>query len=285
MLKNKGPGYTARMKAKVSYPKLKKTGIEQKQEEAVSEPVSEEAISSPNIIRKETIILSKSQAPVENPTEDDKSSAGSVENENEEEPVKKFSSLSRKDTIVIQRHHDNLSLSCPDDRKSASPKDEVLAPVKSLPPRPGSGQAVTGSQSKSLSKPDSSNQNHVNVKPNTHAFRNPKFPSASNSKISPSNPVQKQRAALPRRDIPAKSCNSSVPSKEDVIYLVETEAIFEDKEHRKAILDLVTNYARNVHKEQILGILNHEIFDDVSHLEEAVAILSDFVAAKLNNNC
>merc|ERR1711874_556986 len=138
---NKGPGYTARMKAKVSYPKLKKTGTEQKQEEAVSEAVSEEAISSPNIIRKETVILSKSQAPVENPTEDDKSSAGSVENEDEEEPVKKFSSLSRKDTIVIQRHHDNLSLSCPDDRKSASPKDEVLAPVKSLPPRPGSGQA------------------------------------------------------------------------------------------------------------------------------------------------
>ena len=66
--------------------------------------------------------------------------------------------------------------------------------------------------------------------------------------------------------------------------MVETESIFDSEDHRRAILDLVTSYARNVRKEQILSILNHQIFDNVTNLEEVALILNDFVAAKTNNN-
>ena len=289
MLKNKGPGYTSRMKAKVSYPKLKKTETGTQLDEESNVRNQETDSPSPGVIRKETVVLSKS---VDN---QDKIESTSASISTEEEPVKKSTSLSRKDTIVIQRHHDNST----DELRSPSQKDEVQNSVKSLPPRPG-GQSeaktplrVTGDQSKSLSNPKSqSSKNNEKIKPNTPTLKHPKSPPMSSNEIISYNPSQTQKAEhskpSPSKEYRTKNSSivsSSVPSKEDVIHLVETEAIFDDKEHRKAILDLVTNYAKNVHKEQILGILDHAIFDDVSHLEEVVTILGDFVAAKLNNNC
>ena len=287
MLKNKGPGYTSRMKAKVSYPKLKKTETGTKLDEESNVHNQETDSPSPSVIRKETVILSKS---VDNNDEIESISASIS---TEEEPVKKSTSLSRKDTIVIQRHHDNST----DELRSPSQKDEVHNSVKSLPPRPpGQSEAktplrVTGDQSKSLSNPKSPNKNNEKIKANTPTLKHPKSPPMSSNEIVSYDPSQNQKAEnskqLPSKGYRTQNSNSisSVPSKEDVIHLVETEAIFDDKEHRKAILDLVTNYAKNVHKEQILGILDHAIFDDVSHLEEVVTILGDFVAAKLNNNC
>ena len=284
MLKNKGPGYTSRMKAKVSYPKLKKTETGTKLDEESNVHNQETDSPSPSVIRKETVILSKS---LDNNDEIESISASIS---TEEEPVKKSTSLSRKDTIVIQRHHDT------DELRSPSQKDEVQNSVKSLPPRPpGQSEAktplrVTGDQSKSLSNPKSPNKNNEKIKANTPTLKHPKSPPMSSNEIS-YDPSQKQKAEHSKSSKEYRTQNSSsvssssVPSKEDVIHLVETEAIFDDKEHRKAILDLVTNYAKNVHKEQILGILDHAIFDDVSHLEEVVTILGDFVAAKLNNNC
>ena len=280
MLKNKGPGYTSRMKAKVSYPKLKKTEADPKDPEVES--------PTPIVIRKETVILSKSgdKSIEEEPTSPSKiDTAG-------EEPVKKNTSLSRKDTIVIQRHNDKST----DELNSASKKEiDGEFPVKSLPPRPVPGPSEAGKpprdHSKSLSKPEFSRKN-VETKNNQSTLKNQKALPVSSDKTIFSD--QKQKAEHPRlpeeihkskNSSSSTLSSSSVPSKEDVIYLVETEAIFDDKEHRKAILDLVTNYAKNVHKEQILGILDHAIFDEVSHLEEVVTMLGDFVAAKLNNNC
>ena len=282
MLKNKGPGYTSRMKAKVSYPKLKKTenGCDNVRDQEAAE------CPSPSVIRKETVILSKS---VDNSNDRD---SISTSNSAAEEPVKKSTSLTRKDTIVIQRHNDNST----DELKSASQIEEAQSPVKSLPPRPVPGQSearkpprVTQDQCKSLSKPISSNKSRENIKTNTPTLKNSKLLPLSSNKTTSPNPVQKAEYSKQTQEIRPKSPSSktsppSVPSKQDVIYLVETEAIFDDKEHRKAILDLVTNYAKNVHKEQILRILDHAIFDDVSHLEEVVTILDEFVAGKLNNN-
>jgi len=297
MLKNKGPGYTSRMKAKVSYPKLKKTEADPKHVEDscdndnVRDQEADEC-PSPSVIRKETVILSKS---VDYP--DELESISTTTNSAVEEPVKKSTSLSRKDTIVIQRHNDNSN----NELRSASQIEEAKIPVKSLPPRPVPGQSEAGKhpratqdQSKSLSKPISSNKSHGhgNIKTNTPTLKNSKLlPLSSNRTTSPNpDPVQKAEYSnqTPQEILPkspsSKTLPPCVPSKQDVIYLVETEAIFDDKEHRKAILDLVTNYAKNVHKEQILRILDHAIFDDVSQLEEVVTILGDFVAAKLNNN-
>ena len=294
MLKNKGPGYTSRMKAKVSYPKLKKTEADPKHVEDgcdndnVRDQEADEC-PSPSVIRKETVILSKS---VDYP--DELESISTTTKSAAEEPVKKSTSLSRKDTIVIQRHNDNSN----NELRSASQIEEAKSPVKSLPPRPVPGQSEAGKhpratqdQSKSLSKPISSNKSHGNIKTNTPTLKNSKLlPLSSNRTSLNPDPVQKaEYSKQTTQEILPKSPSSKtsppcVPSKQDVIYLVETEAIFDDKEHRKAILDLVTNYAKNVHKEQILRILDHAIFDEVSQLEEVVTLLGDFVTAKLNNN-
>ena len=291
MLKKKGPGYTSRMKAKVSYPKLKKTESEQKHHEDGCENVqnnhdNEAGSPSPSVLRKETVILSKS-GESHNEMELTSSSVSTAE------PVKKSTSLSRKDTIVIQRHHDNST----DELKSPSQNDEVQSSVASLPPRsPGKTEPkhpprVGGNQVQSLSKLKPSNKSDENVKANTPMPKPQKSTLMSGNETTSLDKAQKAELSKKSQENRTtksssdSSSSSSVPSKEDVIHLVETEAIFDDKEHRKAILDLVTNYAKNVHKEQILGILDHDIFDDISHLEEVVTILGDFVAAKLNNNC
>ena len=75
-----------------------------------------------------------------------------------------------------------------------------------------------------------------------------------------------------------------LPTKKDFINLMETEAIFDSSKHRKAILDMVTEYARNVRRSQILEILDHEVLDDVGNLEEVMRMLSEFVRCKTNNN-
>ena len=66
--------------------------------------------------------------------------------------------------------------------------------------------------------------------------------------------------------------------------LIETEAIFESEEHRKAILDMVTGYARNVRRAQILEMLDHQVFEDVNNLEEVITMLTEYVRSKTNNN-
>ena len=278
MLKKKGPGYTSRMKAKVSYPKLKKTESELKHDEDDCENVQnnhdhEAGSPSPSVLRKETVILSKS-GDSHNEIELTCSSVSTAE-----EPVKKSTSLSRKDTIVIQRHHDNST----DELKSSSQNDASLPP---RPSEPKSPPRVGGDPAKSLSKLKSSDKNDKNVKAYTPTpYHKSGNETTSLDKTEKAELSKQSQENLTTKSSSVSSSSSSVPSKEDVIHLVETEAIFDDKDHRKAILDLVTNYAKNIHKEQILGILNHAIFDDISHLEEVVTILGDFVAAKLNNNC
>ena len=281
MLKKKGPGYTSRMKAKVSYPKLKKTESEPKHDvdgcENVQNNHDHEAGSpSPSVLRKETVILSKS-GDSHNEIELTCSSVSTAE-----EPVKKSTSLSRKDTIVIQRHHDNST----DELKSSSQNDASLPPRPSGKTEPKSPPRVGGDPAKSLSKLKSSDKNDKNVKAYTPTpYHKSGNETTSHDKTKKAELSKQSQENLTTKSSSVSSSSSSMPSKEDVIHLVETEAIFDDKEHRKAILDLVTNYAKNIHKEQILGILNHAIFDDISHLEEVVTILGDFVAAKINNNC
>ena len=292
MLKKKAPGYTSRMKVKVSYPKLKKAETEPKHDEenGQNNHDDEAGSPSPSVLRKGTVILSKS-GDNHNEVELTCTSVSKAE-----EPVNKSTSLSRKDTIVIQRHHDNSI----DELKFPSQNEEVNSSVKALPPRPPGQTELkhpprvlsVGDQAKSLSKLKSSNKNDENVKANPPMSKHHKSPLMSSNETTSLDKAQ-QKAELNKqtqenrttKSSSVSSSSSSVPSKEDVIHLVKTEAIFDDKEHRKAILDLVTSYAKNVHKEQILGILDHAIFDDISHLEEVVTILGDFIAAKLNNNC
>ena len=54
--------------------------------------------------------------------------------------------------------------------------------------------------------------------------------------------------------------DKAVPTKDDVVAFVENETIFDSQEHRKVILELVTNYTNDVRKKQLLSILEHPVF-------------------------
>ena len=82
----------------------------------------------------------------------------------------------------------------------------------------------------------------------------------------------------------SRATDSGQPSKLEFIKLIETEAIFESEKHRKAILDMVTGYARNVRRAEILEVLDQEVFEDVDNLEEVLAILKEYVGSMRNNN-
>ena len=213
MMKNKGPSYTAQMKSKVNYPKMK-SAVSSKEPKVGQLPSSE----SPSMIRKETVVLSMA-TPVPDPEP-----VENIQEEREWSPEKlnekKSSSLSRKDTIVIQRN-----------------KGEE-------PP---------------------------NVENVEKKMRKPPITPASES-------------SSPSRDNSTESKSSSIPSRDDIIQLVRTEPIFESLDHRRAILELVSDYAKNVWRGQILETLNHPVFEDIDNLEEVSMVLNDFVATKLNNN-
>lgn len=75
------------------------------------------------------------------------------------------------------------------------------------------------------------------------------------------------------------------PTKDEFIQLIETEQIFDCEEHRAAILGLVTGYARNVRRTQILALLDNDaVFQDVDNLEEVLTLLTEYVRSKTNNN-
>jgi len=200
---------------------------------------------SPSLIRKETITISKSIIPEE---------VEEVESRYEEsdKSEKKAPSLCRKDTIVI---HKNIKKDEPS-VSNFEGESNNLAITKTLPPKPPKIQTEV-IQKKNLVNGTSSEGKSQQSRPPFQGLKN--------------KTLAKKTA--------------EVPSKEDVIYLVETEAIFDSQEHRKAILDLVSNYAKNARKNQILEMLDHEIFENMDNLEELITVLNDFVAAKSNNNC
>ena len=259
MVKNKGPSYTAQMKSRVSYPKLRRAKPDTKgEEDSASEAGTEDSTSraqSPSVIRKETVTISRKTPPVNTVQAESSRSDSDNADEEQEKNVKKTSSLSRKDTIVIQRNQETEDTTKTLPPGYADSHSTESAVVTSLPPRPA----------QSIKNPP----NSISQK-----SRTPPVPSQSSV-------VQKTDASNKPWPLPTRT---SLPSKEDVICLVETESLFDSEEHRRAILDLVTSYARNVRKEQILTILNHEIFDNVTNLEEVALILNEFVAAKTNNN-
>jgi len=121
-------------------------------------------------------------------------------------------------------------------------------------------------------------------------------PPAPASSISRKDTVVLSRATAERKekgrmkgtkDMSSGDNNEKIrlPTKDEFIQLIETEPIFESEEHRAAILGLVTGYARNVRRTQILNLLDSEpVFEDVTSLEEVITLLTEYVRSKTNNN-
>jgi len=223
MSKNKGPGYTSRMKSKVNYPKLKpsKTNKQTSLSLEETQPPGSQA-QSPSLIRKETITISKSSGP------------NDVENENPSikdgvsKPPVPSSSINRKDTVVISK-------------ESTESKEDIK-------------QKEVVREKEVLRKRETFRKN------------------------------EDRRRDEGGEAIGLAQKDNGPPSKLEFIKLIETEAIFESEKHRRAILDMVTGYARNVRRAEILEVLDHEVFEDVDNLEEVLTILKEYVGSKTNNN-
>lgn len=111
-------------------------------------------------------------------------------------------------------------------------------------------------------------------------------PSAQSSSINRKDTVILSRRTTDDKEgtLETLEDEDKLPSKDDFIKLLETEAIFDSQKHRRAILDMVTQYARNVRRSQILEILDHEVLEDVGNLEEVMTMLTEYVRSKTNNN-
>jgi len=69
-----------------------------------------------------------------------------------------------------------------------------------------------------------------------------------------------------------------------LLEFVETENLFESLEHRKAVLSMVTDYAREARKKELRQLLEHSVFQEQANIEEVTEIIREFVAEKTNNN-
>ena len=78
--------------------------------------------------------------------------------------------------------------------------------------------------------------------------------------------------------------NKNVPSKDDIIALVENDYIFDSKEHRREIMNLMSNYVKEIKNKQVLEILDHKVFEDENNVDDVVKMMNEFIRLKTNNN-
>jgi len=238
MLKQKGPGYTAQMKAKVNYPKLKsKEDKNVKKAEPVNIEVKEQA--------KEEISVPQLKAIDQN--KDIKESVTITVSKPVESPV-----VIRKETVTIS------SRSAPN----------ILRENKALE----NNQNHSNRSSMAEEAPDNSSDETMDEE-------------SPLKKLNKKSSLTRGPGTFRKRSTFVKQMSDkSVPTKEDVVSFVENETIFDSQEHRKVILELVTNYTKEVRKKQLLDILEHPVFEEPACLQDAIGLLQDFVKNKTNNN-
>jgi len=237
MLKQKGPGYTSQMKAKVNYPKLKS-----KDEKNVkkAEPLKIEVTKDENKEVAVSAVLNGEKS-------------GSKENipkavpKPVESPV-----IIRKETVTI-----------------SSPSIPNISKEKKVPVN-----NVTHSNRSSITEETLDRSDDENMDEESPL-----------KKLNKKSSLTRGPGTFRKRSTFVKpTSDKTVPSKDDVVAFVENESIFDSLEHRKEILELVTNYTKEVRKKQLLDILEHPVFEDSAVLQDAVELLQDFVKNKTNNN-
>eukprot|EP00092_Neocalanus_flemingeri_P014407 GFUD01015541.1.p1 GENE.GFUD01015541.1~~GFUD01015541.1.p1 ORF type:complete len:313 (+),score=98.07 GFUD01015541.1:52-990(+) len=78
--------------------------------------------------------------------------------------------------------------------------------------------------------------------------------------------------------------NKNIPSKDDIIAFVENETMFDSQEHRREIMNLMTKYAKDARKKEVLEILDHKVFEEEDSIDEVVKMMNEFIQQKTNNN-
>lgn len=200
--------------------------------------------------KKEPSYTAKAKSRVNYPKLKINKSAGSQKDNSSEDTESSLSlpqspSLIRKETITISKPSPG----------STKVEDEVRSVTSSSPPAPSSSINRKDTVVLSRATPDSKEEEEKT----------------------------EETKAVSSVDNEDKKIN--LPTKEEFIKLIQTEEIFESQQHRAAILGLVTGYARNVRRAQILELLDTEaVFQDVNNLEEVISLLTEYVRSKTNNN-
>ena len=237
MLKQKGPGYTSQMKAKVNYPKLKS-----KDEKNVkkAEPLKIE------VPKEESQEVTASAAPIGE-------KSGSKEN------IPKAVSKPVESPVIIRKETVTIS----------SPSIPNISKEKKIP----------------INNVNNSNRSSITEETLDRSSDEALDEESPLKKLNKKSSLTRGPGTFRKRSTFVKpTSDKTVPSKDDVVAFVENESIFDSLEHRKEILELVTNYTKEVRKKQLLDILEHPVFDDSAVLQDAVELLQDFVKNKTNNN-
>ena len=237
MLKQKGPGYTSQMKAKVNYPKLKS-----KDEKNVkkAEPLKVE------VCKEESQEVTVSTAPIGE-------KSGSKEN------IPKAVSKPVESPVIIRKETVTIS----------SPSIPNISKEKKIP----------------INNVNNSNRSSITEETLDRSSDEALDEESPLKKLNKKSSLTRGPGTFRKRSTFVKpTSDKTVPSKDDVVAFVENESIFDSLEHRKEILELVTNYTKEVRKKQLLDILEHPVFDDSAVLQDAVELLQDFVKNKTNNN-
>ena len=251
MLKQKGPGYTSQMKAKVSYPKLKtKEEKNNKPKVEINDPAApSEASPIPDERGGASIVSVKA--------EEVNSVGGSSK-----KPADHTPTIIRKETVTISRQASPNLLPSPLDSRSS---------VKSSPSVSNRSSMVIEEQVQSPSSDEAADEEKPLKK-----VRPPK-----NATLSRGPGTFRKTSTFVKKQV----TDRQVPTKDDVIAFVENDAIFNSIEHRREIMNLVENYTKQARRKQLMEILEHPVFEDTSCLTEVVGLLQEFVTNKTNNNC
>jgi len=240
MLKQKGPGYTSQMKAKVNYPKLKSK--------------DDKSVKKTGSIKVETTRDEKEETATLVPKVKDDPKPSPADQTNTKESFDKPESpvIIRKETVTISRQ---------------SPP--TISKENKLPEN----------------NPNDSNRSSIAEEAADHSSDEAMDEESPLKKLQKKSSLTRGPGTFRKRSTFVKQMSDKrVPTKDDVVAFVENETIFDSQEHRKVILELVTNYTKDVRKKQLLSILEHPVFEDAACLEEVVGLLQDFVRNKTNNN-
>jgi len=70
------------------------------------------------------------------------------------------------------------------------------------------------------------------------------------------------------------------PERKDIIEYIREEPLYDDDEHRYNLMELITNYAKDIKRKKILEILDNSTFDDEDSVEDAVFLMSEILYSK-----
>jgi len=78
----------------------------------------------------------------------------------------------------------------------------------------------------------------------------------------------------------SKLTEEEAPTRNEIIDYISKEPLYDEEEHRVNIMDLITDYVKNIKRMQILEIYDNHVFEDEDSIEDAVFRMSEILYTK-----